>query len=166
MADDVTSRSLRCATPADTQELGRALASWIRPGDVIALAGDLGAGKTCLVQGLAAGLGVERRVTSPTFVLVKQYEARVPIVHVDAYRLERVGDLRDLGDEVFDEDVVTLIEWANAVVEALPADRLDVQIVADVVSAEADAVEDTAARTITLTPRGRCLDRPLDFLPD
>ncbi len=159
-------RALRCATPDDTRALGRALASWVRAGDLVALNGDLGAGKTCLVQGLAAGLGVTGRVTSPTFVIVKQYDADLPIVHVDAYRLERVGDLRDLGDEVFDPEVVTLGEWADAVGPALPEDRLDVTIVidrgADGPGADA-SVEDRAARTITLTPRGTCIDRLADL---
>ena len=102
--------------PEQTRRVAAVVAAACRPGDVVALAGDLGAGKTCFVQGAAASLGVERRVTSPTFMLVRTYpEATPPLVHADVYRLGRLHDVLDLGDEVFAPDAVTFLEWADAV---------------------------------------------------
>jgi tRNA threonylcarbamoyladenosine biosynthesis protein TsaE len=134
-------------SPATTAEVGRRLAALLGPGDVISLAGPLGAGKTCLVQGLAGGLGVAVRVTSPTFVLVRRYDGDLPLVHVDAYRLDRATDLAGLDDDVLDETVVTCVEWGDSVREALPLDRLDVQI--GVAGDHGDA-----PRLILLTPSG------------
>ena len=134
-------------SPATTAEVGRRLATLLGPGDVISLAGPLGAGKTCLVQGLAGGLGVAVRVTSPTFVLVRRYDGDLPLVHVDAYRLARATDLAGLDDDVLDETVVTCVEWGDSVREALPLDRLDVRI--DIAGDHADA-----PRTILLAPSG------------
>jgi len=118
----------------------------LRPGDVVALAGELGAGKTCFVQGAAAALGVSERVTSPTFVIVRSYPGRAArIVHADAYRLHSLAELEDLGtDDVFAPDAITFVEWGDAVAGALPAERLDVQIVRG----------DDDARTISLRARG------------
>jgi tRNA threonylcarbamoyladenosine biosynthesis protein TsaE len=88
---------------------------------VVVLAGDLGAGKTCLVQGAAAARGVTGRVTSPTFVIVRSYDGDVRIVHVDVYRLHRLGELDDLGaEEVFSDEAITFIEWGDAVAGDLP----------------------------------------------
>lgn len=112
-----------------TRTVGAAVAAHLRPGDVVALAGELGAGKTCLVQGVARALGVEAAVTSPTFVLVKTYAGRLRLVHVDVYRLDRLQDVIDLGDEVFAPDAVTMVEWGDAVAAVLPDDRLDVELV-------------------------------------
>jgi tRNA threonylcarbamoyladenosine biosynthesis protein TsaE len=114
--------------PAATRSLGAALAELLEPGDVVSLAGDLGAGKTCLVQGLAAGLGIEDRITSPTFVLVRIHEGRLPLVHCDVYRLDAIGDVQELGDEVLAPDVVTCIEWGDAVRSLLPDDHLEVEL--------------------------------------
>jgi tRNA threonylcarbamoyladenosine biosynthesis protein TsaE len=114
--------------PSTTTAIGAALAAHLEPGDVIALAGPLGAGKTCFVQGVALGLGVTERVTSPTFVLVRRHAGRVPLVHADVYRLEHVQDLHGLDDDVLAPDVVTCIEWGDAVLAALPATRLDVTL--------------------------------------
>lgn len=117
---------LRSDAPDATQAIAATLASQVRAGDVIALSGELGAGKTCFVQGLARALGVEGRVTSPTFVLVRTYEGALRIVHCDVYRLDRLQDVLDLGDEVLAPDAVTLIEWGDAVSAILPDDRLEV----------------------------------------
>lgn len=113
---------------AATGALGAALATHLEPGDVISLAGPLGAGKTCLVQGIARGLGVTERVTSPTFVLVRRHAGRIPLVHCDVYRLEHVQDLHLLDDDVLAPDVVTCVEWGDAVSAALPSTRLDVTL--------------------------------------
>jgi tRNA threonylcarbamoyladenosine biosynthesis protein TsaE len=123
-----TSLTLTSSGPDDTRALAAALASLLRAGDVVALAGELGAGKTCFVQGAVRGLGVEARVTSPTFVLVRHYQGRLPVVHCDVYRLDRLQDVHDLGDDVLAPDVVTFLEWADAVQPLLPEDRLEVVI--------------------------------------
>ncbi len=121
--------SLRTTGPADTRAIAAATAPMLQPGDVIALNGELGAGKTCFVQGLARALGVDGRVTSPTFTLVRTYpDADLPIVHCDVYRLDTLQDVLDLGDEVMAPDVVTCIEWGDAVVALLPPDRLEVEL--------------------------------------
>lgn len=112
-----------------TRTVGAALAAHLQPGDVVSLAGELGAGKTCLVQGVARALHIDARVTSPTFVLVKTYAATLPLVHVDVYRLDQLQDVLDLGDEVFAPDHVTFVEWGDAVAPVLPDDRLDVELV-------------------------------------
>jgi tRNA threonylcarbamoyladenosine biosynthesis protein TsaE len=113
----------------DTKALAAEVAMLARPGDLILLAGDLGTGKTAFVQGFARGLGVEERVTSPAFVLVRSYEGRVPMVHLDVYRLDHLQELVDLGiAEMLDSDVVTLIEWGDVVAPALPADFLEIRL--------------------------------------
>lgn len=120
--------SLRSGDPDTTRAIGGVLAEAMRLGDVVALSGELGAGKTCLVQGVAAALGVKVPVTSPTFVLVKNYVGRLPIVHCDVYRLDRLAELDALGDDVMAPDTVTLIEWGDAVSMVLPPDRLEIEL--------------------------------------
>jgi tRNA threonylcarbamoyladenosine biosynthesis protein TsaE len=105
-------------SPARTRALGAALAGALRPGDVVVLTGDLGAGKTCFVQGVAAALGVTARVTSPTFIIARRYVGAVPINHVDAYRMLSLAELDDLDLDL--EGSVTFIEWGDAVADALP----------------------------------------------
>jgi tRNA threonylcarbamoyladenosine biosynthesis protein TsaE len=113
----------------DTRALAQELASLARPGDLILLSGGLGAGKTAFAQGFARGLGVHDRVTSPAFVLVRPYEGRIPMVHLDVYRLDHLQELVDLGiSELLDEDGVTLIEWGDVVTPALPSDFLEVRL--------------------------------------
>ena len=102
------------ASPEDTEVAGERLGRTLGPGDVVALTGELGAGKTCFVQGIARGVGVTTRPTSPTFVLVNEYRGRLPVHHVDAYRTNSVTELADLGlEEMIDGDAVTVIEWAE-----------------------------------------------------
>jgi tRNA threonylcarbamoyladenosine biosynthesis protein TsaE len=113
----------------DTRELGTALAAVVTPGDVVLLAGDLGAGKTTLTQGFARGLGVSDHVTSPTFVLMHPYEGRLPLVHVDAYRLDHLQEVIDLGlGEMLDDGAVAVIEWGDMVAPVLPPDFLEVRL--------------------------------------
>ncbi|HUF59757.1 MAG TPA: tRNA (adenosine(37)-N6)-threonylcarbamoyltransferase complex ATPase subunit type 1 TsaE [Actinomycetota bacterium] len=130
-----------------TREVGQALASLLQPRDTVVLTGDLGAGKTTLVQGIGSGLGVEDHVASPTFTLVREYSGRLDVAHVDVYRLERVQDVVDLAlDELGGPDRVLLVEWGDAVSDLLPEDRLRVELT----TSRADA--DT--RRIVVTPQG------------
>ena len=113
----------------ETREAGERLARTLGPGDVVALAGELGAGKTCFVQGLARGLGASTWPTSPTFILVNEYRADLPIHHVDAYRVAGPAEMVDVGLlELIDGDGVTVIEWADKVAALLPERTIHVSI--------------------------------------
>ena len=113
----------------ETQAVGEALGARLGPGAVVACVGELGAGKTCFLQGVARGLGVTADVTSPTFVLVNVYRGRLPVYHMDAYRTESLLEVVDLGlEEMLDGDGVTLIEWADKVRPLLPARAIVVRI--------------------------------------
>ena len=120
---------IRTETADRTRDLGEVLAALLRPRDTVVLTGDLGAGKTTLVQGIGRGLGVEDHVASPTFTLVREYTGRLDVAHVDVYRLERVQDVVDLGlDELGKPDRVLIVEWGDAVEDLLPDDRLRVEL--------------------------------------
>jgi tRNA threonylcarbamoyladenosine biosynthesis protein TsaE len=116
-----------------TRSLGAALAPLLRRRDVVVLTGELGAGKTTLVQGIARGLEATEHVASPTFTLVREYTSgRLPLAHVDLYRLEREQDVIDLAlDELEDGERVLLVEWGDPVAELLADDRLRVELTAD-----------------------------------
>jgi tRNA threonylcarbamoyladenosine biosynthesis protein TsaE len=121
-------RSYFSAHPADTRALGQRLSTRLGPGHLILLHGDLGAGKTCFTQGIAAGLGVEGPVQSPTFILIAEYpDARVPLRHVDLYRLEREEEVLALGLEERLDDGVWVVEWAERFEGHWPEDRLEVE---------------------------------------
>jgi tRNA threonylcarbamoyladenosine biosynthesis protein TsaE len=112
-----------------TRDLGAALAELLRPGDVLVLTGDLGAGKTALTQGLGRGLGVTAPITSPTFTLAQVYEGRLRMHHLDVYRLERPEEALDLGlPELLDDEGVVVVEWGEAILAELPADHLEVRL--------------------------------------
>lgn len=125
---EFVSRSL-----ADTDVLGQAVGESVEPGTVLALSGNLGAGKTRFTQAVATALGVpEQQVTSPTFVLIQEYAGRLPVFHFDTWRIKNPQEFLDLGaDELMHADGVCLIEWANRVSELLPADHLAVSIELD-----------------------------------
>jgi len=111
-----------------TKRLAAALAELARPGDLLLLAGDLGAGKTAFTQGFGKALGVEERITSPTFTLVSQYEGRLVLNHLDVYRLEQLEEVHHLGlGELLDEGGVTVIEWGDAILPMLPASYLEIR---------------------------------------
>ncbi len=113
---------------ARTKQMGWMLGRLLRGGDVVALTGELGTGKTVLTKGIARGLGIdERNVTSPTFTLMNEYAGRSPLYHFDAFRMGSAGEMEELGaDDYFFGGGVCVIEWAERVVEALPADRLEI----------------------------------------
>jgi tRNA threonylcarbamoyladenosine biosynthesis protein TsaE len=115
-----------------TEALGRRLGGLLFPGAVVALVGPLGAGKTHLTRAVAEGLGIadSRAVSSPTFVLIQEYRARLPIYHFDAYRLHGEGEFLDLGaHEYLEADGVCLIEWADRVPRCMPPEHLRVELV-------------------------------------
>lgn len=112
---------------ADTQDFAKKLASFLQPGDVITLEGDLGAGKTSFTKGLALGLGINKNVNSPTFTIIKEYQGNMPLYHMDVYRLE--DSYEDLGfEEYFFGNGVTVVEWAHLIEDQLPPERLSIYI--------------------------------------
>ena len=123
----VESRSVK-----STQGLARKIASAMKPGKVLGLTGDLGAGKTAFVQGLASGLGVEdlTEVVSPTYALVNEYAGPVPLVHIDLYRLDEPTEIRALGiqEQLERQDAVAAVEWADHVPEVMPAETIWIRI--------------------------------------
>ena len=124
-------RALDLADPAATTRVGRRLGELLFPGAVVALVGPLGAGKTYLVRAVAEGLGIAdgRLVSSPTFVLIQEYPARLPVYHFDAYRLRGPEEFHDLGAaEYFEGSGVCLVEWADRVEACLPAEHLRITI--------------------------------------
>lgn len=136
-------------SPEETRILGAAIAPVLLPGDVISLSGDLGAGKTVYVQGLAVALGVRERVTSPTFTIVHEYRGRYPILHVDVYRLNSFQEVIDLGfEEIFDPAAIMLVEWGEAVSPLLPRTYLEIDMRRSLDSEAADE------RDLVFRPRG------------
>jgi tRNA threonylcarbamoyladenosine biosynthesis protein TsaE len=113
----------------ETLALARTVGELLRAGDVVSLAGELGAGKTVFARGVARALGVTEPVVSPSFTIVREYDGRVPLVHVDVYRIDTFQELHDLGfEEVVRDDAVTLVEWGDVIDGLLPGDRLDVRM--------------------------------------
>lgn len=117
---------LQSLSSETTMSIGEKLGKLVQPGDVLTLAGDLGAGKTTFTKGLAKGLGVKDMVNSPTFTIIKEYQGDIPLYHMDVYRID--GD-EDLGfDEYFSGEGVCVVEWAGHIASYLPAERLEVEI--------------------------------------
>jgi tRNA threonylcarbamoyladenosine biosynthesis protein TsaE len=138
---------LATATAEQTREVGAALALLLQPRDTVILTGDLGAGKTTLVQGIGRGLGVRDQVASPTFTLVREYAGRLDVAHVDVYRLERIQEVVDLAlDELGGPDRVLVVEWGDAVQDLLPTDRLTVEFTSST---------DDDRRRLAFEPHGR-----------
>ena len=122
-------RTLVSRSPEETQAIGERLGARLGPGAVIACTGELGAGKTCFLQGLARGLGVTTDVTSPTFVLINEYRGRLPVYHLDAYRTGSLTELAELGiEEMLYGAGVTVVEWADKLLPLLPAGTIHVRI--------------------------------------
>jgi tRNA threonylcarbamoyladenosine biosynthesis protein TsaE len=121
--------NLTSLSAKDTTEIGQSIGKVAKPGDIVLLAGELGAGKTCLTQGIAKGLEVEERVHSPTFVLVSEYTGRLDLFHMDLYRLDTLSDVLDLGlEEYFFGEGVSVVEWADKIPEAFPGSHLFISI--------------------------------------
>jgi tRNA threonylcarbamoyladenosine biosynthesis protein TsaE len=146
-----------CPRPADTANLAARLAPMLEAGDIVLLVGELGSGKTLFAGGLAAGLGVEESVTSPSFVLVRKYRTGfLPLTHADIYRLRTRNEFEDLDLIADSEEGVLVIEWGDAIEAALPLDHLRVEF----------EIEDDEARTIAFIPSGRWTSRlPGGLLP-
>jgi tRNA threonylcarbamoyladenosine biosynthesis protein TsaE len=139
---------LTIATPEAMRDLGERLAATFRAGDLVVLSGQLGAGKTTLAQGIGRGLQVGGAVLSPTFVIARVHRGgRLPMVHVDAYRLSSIEEVDDLDLDASLEDSVTLVEWGEGLVESLAGDRLHITI-----ERPADDTDDT--RTVVITGVG------------
>lgn len=156
LAPIVERRVVVCPDPAATRDLAAALARVAAPGDVISLIGELGAGKTLFAKGFGSGLGVTATINSPSFVLMAEYAGRLPLFHLDLYRLADAGDA--LAGGLIDErqaEGVTLIEWAERLGPALPAGRLEVRI---------DGTGDEP-RTITLSIADPAYRRYLEAIP-
>lgn len=143
-----------CPTVDDTMAVGRRLAALLMPGDVVLLSGRLGAGKTAFVSGIADGLGIDRPVTSPSFVLVRTYEGFLRLVHADAYRLGSLAELEDLGLEETASDGVLVVEWGDVVEAAFGDNALIIHL----------HVQDDGSRTIEFSPKGSWKGRALQEL--
>lgn len=119
---------IRTTSAEETMTFGERLGSRLQPGDVLALFGDLGAGKTTFTKGLAVGLGLEADVHSPTFTLIHEHLGQIPLYHIDLYRLESELEVENIGiDEYIYGDGVTVIEWADRMKSLLPGGRLDLE---------------------------------------
>lgn len=134
----------------ETRAVGRRLAKLLRAGDVVLLAGELGAGKTVLAAGIGEGLGVTDRVVSPSYVLARTYHAPLPLTHADVYRLGNLAELSDL--DLFEQPGVLVVEWGQAVQGAMPSDHLLIEL----------EVSDPDTRRLRLIPRGEWQSRGLD----
>ena len=133
-------------SPEETQRLGTRLGKLAQLGDVFLLVGGLGTGKTCLTQGIAWGLGIKGYATSPSFVVINQYQGRLPLYHIDLYRLDHIEEVIELGlDDYLYGRGVCVVEWAEKALDVLPEERLLVEI---------SFLSDTS-RNITLKPIGQ-----------
>lgn len=142
---DASSAPIRLRTVEDTRALGTQLAGLLRAGDLVVLSGPLGAGKTVLVQGIGAGLGVRGPIVSPTFVIARVHRGPLPLVHVDAYRLGSLAEVDDLDLDVDTAEAVTVVEWGSGLVEQLADSRLEVALAREA---------DTEVRTARLFAHG------------
>ncbi len=128
---DVTEQTIRTESPEGTQALGEKLGSTLKAGDVVALIGDLGTGKTCLTQGIARGAGIAQNevVSSPSYILINEYDGKIPIYHIDLYRLETFDEIAELGlGEYINSDGICIIEWAERMAEDLPDTCIKIHI--------------------------------------
>lgn len=149
----------------DTRELGATIAGLARPGDVIILSGDLGAGKTTFAQGFGRALGITEPITSPTFTLMRDYAGPLRLLHLDIYRLDRVNEVLDLGlHELLEEGAVALVEWGDVVAPALASTYLDLALAHADPTSEQDDERHLTIRTVgpSWQPRAAALQRALE----
>ena len=143
--------------PEDTIYQGMKLGSILQKGDLVAINGDLGTGKTCLIKGIAIGLKSKEEVTSPSFSIIKEYSAKIPIFHFDLYRLNKSEEIEGLGyEEYFYGEGVTLIEWANKIENYLPENLLLINILMD--------YDNLFSRKITFEAKGDRYEKVLEVL--
>ena len=122
----------KTTTPEETIRVGQEIGKMLTPNTVVALRGDLGAGKTTLVKGIARGLNIEEEITSPTFVIISEYPGRLPLYHMDLYRISGSDEFLDLGaEELFTGGGVTVIEWSERIRSLLPGDCIYITIAFD-----------------------------------
>lgn len=125
MTNDTIVKEVKVHSPAETQELGKTLGQMARAGDLFLLKGELGAGKTCLVQGIAQGLNITEPVRSPTFVLATEHLGRLNLYHIDLYRLDDTLEVDDLGlEDYFEGEGLCAVEWADKAMASFPAEHL------------------------------------------
>ena len=159
MAEQPTQATLHLVTHCEhaTEEVGARLAALLEPGDVVALVGELGAGKTCLARGIARGLGIDEPVTSPTFILVAEYRTPggMALYHADCYRLDApAAEAMDIGlDELMDGRGVCVVEWAERVASLLPPDHLRIELKAADTTTRHLAIYATGPRSAALVQR-------------
>ncbi len=137
---------INASSLSDTHQTAESVAETVKSGDLILLVGDLGAGKTAFTQGFGASLGVNEAITSPTFTLARTYQGSLEIHHLDVYRIDQIEEVRDLAlPELFEGNSVTLVEWGDQIISALPKDHLEISF---------EYGEADSARLITITANG------------
>ena len=140
--------------PEETKKLGKEVGKLARPGDLLAFYGELGAGKTCFIQGISRELEVQDYVTSPSFTIINEYHGKIPIYHFDLFRLNNAEEILELGyEEYFYGEGLTVIEWAEKIEQLLPKEYLKIDI----------KFKDRYERTISFIPQG---DRFNKFLKE
>ena len=154
MAKVSQSLVIRSGSPAETRRLGARLGRLLRPGDVVLLSGELGSGKTCLVQGVARGLGVTAPVTSKSFVLLGEYEGRLRLYHADLYRLEEPAQAEELALTEYGAPGALVVEWAERAWEVFPPEHLLVRL----------EIAGASQREFTLEARGSRYQQLVDAL--
>ncbi|VDG32415.1 ATPase or kinase (putative) [Lactobacillus plantarum JDM1] [Lactiplantibacillus mudanjiangensis] len=156
---DTQMETMTVTSPEQTMQLGAQVGTLVQPGDLILLDGDLGAGKTTFTKGLAQSIGINANVKSPTFTLVREYhQGRLPLYHMDVYRLED-GGAEDLGlDEYFDGDGVSVVEWSEFISDLLPTTYLRITL--------SRTTDEADTRTITLKAHGDHYQQLVDQLKE
>lgn len=163
MATSIGSLDLILSSSGETESFGYTIGRLLRGGEVLALIGELGAGKTALVRGIVAGLGAPAAsVTSPTFLLVHEYQGRLPVVHIDLYRLQRLEETESIGlSDYLTNEVVVAVEWADRFPQWLPDDRLEVQIAHRTRTTRRARVEARGPRSRLLLAQIKKIVRPI-----
>ncbi len=141
--------------PEKTKNLGKEISKIIKPGDLLAFYGELGAGKTCFIQGISLGLEIKDYVTSPSFTIINEYQGKIPIYHFDLFRLDNAEEILELGyEEYFYGEGLTVIEWAEKIEQLLPKEHLKIDI----------KFKDRYERTISFISQGDRFDKFLKEL--